>query len=150
MHLDLARRIRRRQDVHTTRWLRWFGLARAAGATTIALLAAARLCAAHAGDVSIAPAELEAIGSIDARFQSYNIEMVEVTGGRFWKPYPPTMRTRDERDRYSARPPIDLANARLRLLAAALSPAYLRVSGTWANATFLADTDRAPGKPPPG
>lgn len=136
--------------MHTTRWLRWCGLVRAAGATTIALLAAARLCAAHAGDVSIAPAELEAIGSIDARFQSYNIEMVEVTGGRFWKPYPRTMRTLDERDRYSARPPIDLANARLRLLAAALSPAYLRVSGTWANATFLADTDRAPGKPPPG
>jgi hypothetical protein len=108
------------------------------------------LCAAYAGDVSIAPAELKPIGTIDARFQSYNIEMVEVTGGRFWKPYPRTMRAFDERDRYSARPPIDLANARLRRLAAALSPAYLRVSGTWANATFFADTDGAPDKPPPG
>lgn len=136
--------------MHTRRRLRSCGLVRAAGATTIALLAAARLCAAHAGDVSIAPAELKAIGTIDARFQSYNIEMVEVTGGRFWKPYPRTIRAFDERDRYSARPPIDLANARLRKLAAALSPAYLRVSGTWANAAFLADTDRAPGKPPPG
>jgi hypothetical protein len=108
------------------------------------------LCAAHADDVSIAPEKLKAIGTIDARFQSYNIEMVEVTGGRFWKPYPRTMRAFDERDRYSARPPIDLANARLRKLAAALAPAYLRVSGTWANATFFADTDDAPGKPPPG
>lgn len=27
------------------------------------------------------------IGTVDDRFQSYNIEMVEVTGGRFWKPY---------------------------------------------------------------
>ena len=108
------------------------------------------MCAAYAGDVPIAPANLKAIGTIDARFQSYNIEMVEVTGGRFWKPYPKTMRAFDERDRYSARPPIDLANSRLRKLAAALAPAYLRVSGTWANATFVADTDDAPGKLPPG
>ncbi|WP_246207610.1 hypothetical protein [Bradyrhizobium rifense] len=100
--------------------------------------------------MSIAPEKLKAIGTIDARFQSYNIEMVEVTGGRFWKPYPRTMRAFDERDRYSARSPIDLANARLRKLAAALAPAYLRVSGTWANATFFADTDDAPGKPPSG
>jgi len=136
--------------VHTRRGLRSHWLVRAAGATTIALLAAARLCAAHADDVSIAPEKLKAIGTIDARFQSYNIEMVEVTGGRFWKPYPQTKRAFDERDRYSARPPIDLANARLRKLAAALAPAYLRVSGTWANATFLADRDDAPGEPPPG
>lgn len=114
---------------------------------TIALLAAATPCAAHADDIAISPAGQKAIGTIDARFQSYNIEMVEVTGGRFWKPYPRTALAFDERDRYSARPPIDLANARLRLLAAALSPAYLRVSGTWANATFFAET---PGEPPPG
>lgn len=118
-----------------------------ASAMAIALLAAVASGAAHAGDISIAPTDLKAIGTIDARFQSYNIEMVEVTGGRFWKPYPRTKRTFDQRDRYSARPPIDLANARLRRLAAALSPAYLRVSGIWANATFFAD---APGKPPPG
>ncbi|MBR0960993.1 hypothetical protein JQ566_27010 [Bradyrhizobium japonicum] len=113
----------------------------------IALLAAASACVAHADDVAISPAGLRPIGTIDARFQSYNIEMVEVTGGRFWKPYPPAGRAFDGRDRYSARPPIDLANGRLRLLAAALSPAYLRVSGTWANATFFAE---APQKPPPG
>lgn len=136
--------------MYARRGLRSHWLVRAAGATTIALLAAARLCAAHADDVSIAPEKLKAIGTIDARFQSYNIEMVEVTGGRFWKPYPRTMRAFDERDRYSARSPIDLANARLRKLAAALAPAYLRVSGTWANATFFADTDDAPGKPPSG
>jgi hypothetical protein len=27
------------------------------------------------------------LGTVSDRFQSYNIEMVEVTGGRFWKPY---------------------------------------------------------------
>jgi hypothetical protein len=30
---------------------------------------------------------MPATGTVDERFQSYNIEMVEVIGGRFWKPY---------------------------------------------------------------
>ncbi|WP_234680201.1 glycosyl hydrolase family 79 N-terminal domain-containing protein [Bradyrhizobium monzae] len=123
---------------------------RAAALTTIALLVVATLCTARADDVSIAPATLKAIGTVDARFQSYNVEMVEVTGGRFWKPYRRDARTFDTRDRYSFRPPIDLANARLRMLAAALSPAYMRVSGTWANATFFSDTVTAPAKLPAG
>jgi hypothetical protein len=33
------------------------------------------------------PSELRPIATIDPRFQSYNVEMVEVTGGRFWSPY---------------------------------------------------------------
>ena len=105
---------------------------------------------AHSDDVSIAPAELRSIGTIDPRFQSYNIEMVEVTGGRFWKPYPRGDRAFDQRDRYSYRPPIELSNRRLRMLAAALSPAYVRISGTWAHATFFADTELAPIRPPAG
>ena len=40
-----------------------------------------------AADPSIVPAQLPRIGTVDERFQSYNIEMVEVTGGRFWRPY---------------------------------------------------------------
>ena len=51
---------------------------------------------------------------------------------------------------YQYRPPIDLTNARLRKLAAALGPAYVRVSGTWANTTYFPDTDRAPTKAPKG
>lgn len=124
--------------------------ARAFRAMGVALLVTATSPGARAGEPSIAPAELKAIGAIDARFQSYNIEMVEVTGGRFWKPYPRGARAFDARDRYSVRPPTDLANGRLRMLAAALSPAYLRVSGTWANATFFADMDIPPAKPPAG
>lgn len=118
--------------------------------TGVALLVAATSCAAHAGELTIAAAELKAIGTIDPRFQSYNIEMAEVMGGRFWKPYPRTTRPFDQHDLYSDRSPIDLANARLRSLAAALSPAYLRVSGTWANAAFFADDEQAPATPPPG
>ena len=32
-------------------------------------------------------AKMPVIGTVDKRFQSFNVEMVEVIGGRFWKPY---------------------------------------------------------------
>jgi hypothetical protein len=53
-------------------------------------------------------------------------------------------------DLYQYRPPLDLADRRLRTLARALGPAYMRVSGTWANTTYFADTDTPPKDPPPG
>jgi hypothetical protein len=113
------------------------------------------LLVAHTGSVSLAdelsvtPATMARIATVDERFQSYNVEMVEVTGGRFWKPYGP--HTSDAHsDLYEYRAPIDLTNPRLRRLAAALAPAYIRVSGTWANATYFADADSAPSAPPPG
>jgi len=97
------------------------------------------------------------IGTVDERYQSYNIEMVEVTGGEFWKPYesepaprPPNTAVSKNSNLFQYRPPIDLANARLRNLASALAPAYLRVSGTWANTTYFADSDDAPSAPPTG
>jgi hypothetical protein len=92
--------------------------------------------------------------------------MLEVTGGKFWRPYGPELAAALQKpaaasasgdtpsgmnpDVYEYRPPIDLTNARLRKLAAALGPAYVRVSGTWANTTWLADTDPAPERPPSG
>ena len=51
---------------------------------------------------------------------------------------------------YEYRPPLDLTNSRLRKLAAALGPAYVRVGGAWANTTHLPETDKAPAKAPPG
>ncbi|WFU42945.1 hypothetical protein QA640_11115 [Bradyrhizobium sp. CB82] len=126
------------------------GHARVVRAAGMALLAIAAWPGRSISEEIVAPQHMEAVGTVDLRFQSYNIEMVEITGGRFWKPYPRTVRTLRARDRYSYRPPIDLANRRLRMLAGALGPAYVRVSGTWANATFFADTDNAPAAPPPG
>ena len=35
-------------------------------------------------------------------------------------------------------------------MAAALAPAYVRVSGTWANTTYFAESDDAPATPPSG
>ena len=52
---------------------------------------------------------------------------------------------------FEKRAPVDLTNERLRKLAAALGPAYVRVSGTWANSVFFQNTDAAEAGPtPPG
>jgi hypothetical protein len=117
---------------------------------------------ATAAELLLAPASMPRVGTVDQRFQSYNIEMVEVTGGDFWRPYgkaspaqsPPGKAAGEKpkggADLYAYRPPIDFNNPRLRHFAAALSPVYLRVSGTWANATYFAGNDDASEKPPPG
>ena len=118
----------------------------------------------HKAALNVNPSSMPRMGAVDERFQSYNIEMVEVTGGRFWKPYdaqvdallasqaeaksgnqPAGMSA----DLYQYRPPIDLGNVRLRKLAAALGPAYLRVSGTWQNTTYFQDSDDPPPQAPP-
>ena len=115
------------------------------------------------GQITINPARLPRIGTVDERFLSYNIEMVEVTGGRFWKPYAavdtdvPAIEQQGaapagmDPGLYRYRPPIDLTTLRLRALAAALGPAYVRVSGTWANTVYFHDSDSpAPDAPPDG
>jgi len=115
---------------------------------------------------TLAPGTMARIGTVDERFQSFNIEAVEVTGGRFWKPFssvagavPEAANPGDKNaapggmnpSLYEYRPPIDLSNARLRKLAAALGPAYLRVSGTWMNSTYFQNSDDpAPATPPKG
>src|SRR5207244_13581295 len=38
-------------------------------------------------DTRIAVGKLPGIATVDERYQSYNIEMAELTGGQFWKPY---------------------------------------------------------------
>ncbi|RYD60036.1 MAG: hypothetical protein EOP60_00370 [Sphingomonadales bacterium] len=99
------------------------------------------------------PRALNAISRVDPRFQSYNIEMAEIVGGRFWAPYKdagtktPSEGTRPggslgfEAALFRQRPPADLSNVRLRNMARALGPAYIRVSGSWANKTFFQDDD---------
>ena len=118
----------------------------AGGKFLFAATALAALTAASPAPVP--PLRLDALpklGTVDERFQAYNVEMVEVTGGRFWAPY-----GGPANERYRQRPPIDLSNPRLIALAKALGPSLIRVSGTWANNTYL----EAPGEhlsaPPAG
>jgi hypothetical protein len=130
----------------------------------VAALTGIQQATAQAPALSVDPSRLPRLGTVDARFQSYNVEMVEVTGGRFWKPYGASTSTPSARgadnagnvpaggnpDLYAYRQPINLSNRRLRVLAAALAPAYMRVSGTWANTTYFAENDDAPATPPNG
>jgi heparanase 1 len=138
----------------------------------IAALAAGLTCAVPAlgQSVTVSPATMPHVATVDERYQSYNVEMAEVIGGKFWKSYAQksdaTQSNRqatgrsssggasqagDDPNTFEARPPIDLTNARLRKLAAALGPAYVRVSGTWANTVYFHDSDApAPASPPQG
>lgn len=114
---------------------------------------------------------LQRIATVDDRYQSYNVEIAEVVGGNFWKPYTPqsvaamkakaagtqtpsgnaSVQLGQDTSTYQARPPIDLTNSRLRKLAEALGPAYVRVSGSWANSAYFHDSDSpAPPKAPQG
>src|SRR5271168_562939 len=117
-----------------------------------------------AAPAALDPAKMPKIGSVSERYQSFNLEMIEVTGGRFWAPYKKSTNAAPapadsqvatpagmDPSLYRYRPPLDLASPRLRKLAAALGPAYMRVSGTWANSTYFQDSDDpAPATPPPG
>ncbi len=107
---------------------------------------------------ALQPAAMKPIAEVSPRYVSYNIEAVEVTGGRFWKPFGSTAKESStsanqpgamDPGLYEYRPPIDLSNVKLRRLAAALGPAYLRVSGTWRNFTYFQDDDQPALKTPP-
>ncbi len=134
---------------------------------TVIVATALSAFAAHAQNtpaLKLDPAAMAKLGSVDPRYLSYNVEMVEVTGGRFWKPYnsvpasgaqktatppDPNQPVGVNPDMFQYRPPIDLGNPRLRKLAEALGPSYIRVSGTWANSTYFQDDDNAATDQPP-
>jgi heparanase 1 len=120
------------------------GMKHKALATTFASALALGACSQGSSD-GLQLGELEQIGTVDERYQGYNVEMVEVTGGRFWAPY-----GGPEGERYRLRPPTDLTDARLIALARHLAPALMRVSGTWANNTYLEDEGEKLSAPPPG
>lgn len=114
----------------------------------------------------LAVSTMKPIAQVSDRFQSFNVEMVEVTGGRFWAPYKPAASGPSavpdtkaaaapagiDASRFRYRAPIDLSNPQLIKLARALGPSYIRVSGTWANTTFFDDSGAAapPAKVPEG
>ena len=102
--------------------------------------------------------------AVDERLMSYNIEMTEITGGTFWKAYTPEQIDGTEEFRFSGDmtdftamadlmqvyPPIDLYDEKLRRLAKALGPAWIRVSGSWATKTYYDFDGTTGGKAPAG
>ena len=108
---------------------------------------------------------LAQIRTVDPMMMSYNVEFAEVTGGTFWKAYTPEQIAGTEpfvvhMDKGNLEqamscmmqvyPPIDLRSARLRKLAAAFGPAWVRVSGTWATKTYYDFDGSACGIVPEG
>jgi heparanase len=109
-----------------------------------------------ASEMTINLDSLPRIATIDPRYQSYNVEIAEVVGGNFWKPYTPQSIAQmtkpgsaasgsgvvgEDTTMFQARAPVDLTNPRLRKLATALGPAYVRVSGSWMNSVYFDDSD---------
>jgi heparanase 1 len=131
----------------------------------LGLIMAAAVCGAlktASGQTAVTPRSMKVLGEVGPRYVSYNVEAVEVTGGRFWAPYkslsqeasatPPSAANPGSGSwdsRFKYRSPIDLSNPKLRKLAAALGPAYVRVSGTWRNSTYFQDNDEPALKTPP-
>ena len=104
---------------------------------------------------------LEKIREMNPRLVSYNVEMTEVTGGTFWKAY--TDAQVDGTEEFPVikdwtnmgnlqqwYDPIDTTNPRLIKLAKELGPAWVRVSGTWANKTYYDFEGKCNGKAPEG
>ena len=56
----------------------------------------------RAAPAAVTPATMPRVATVDERYQSYNVEMAEVVGGKFWKPYG---------TRSTAAPPVPAAQA---------------------------------------
>lgn len=105
-------------------------------------------------DDTFNPKKLKQITTVDEHYQSYNIEMAQIVGGQFWKPYKDMSSlpsssggltynvSEKNTEMYSPLPPVNLADKRLVTLAKGLAPAYVRVSGTWASAIYFQDDDK--------
>ncbi|MBL4559359.1 MAG: hypothetical protein JKX79_00090 [Labilibaculum sp.] len=99
--------------------------------------------------------DLKFIGEVDERYQSFNVEMCEVVGGEFWIPYNlvDSVRKHSNRKGFAALKwpisPINLYEKKIRMLASALGPTYVRVSGTWGNTIYFQDNDKPKMATPP-
>lgn len=109
-------------------------------ATVLALLSAAATPQAAMPDAPVLnPSKWPQIAEVDPHYLSFNIEMAEVTGGEFWAPYGDP-----QKRRLAPRPALDLTDPRIRALVSGLSPTLIRVSGTWANSTYVPALDEVP------
>ena len=114
--------------------------------------------------VKLNPHELKALREVNPMMMSYNIEFAEVTGGTFWRKYTPGQIAGTEpfsvdmsggmetafSGMMQVYPPINLYDEKLRALAKAFGPLWVRVSGTWATKTYYDLDDSMGGKVPEG
>ena len=108
---------------------------------------------------------MQLLRNMDKRLMSYNIEMTEITGGTFWKAYTPEQIAGTKpfefaggkledftamQDLMQYYPPINLYDEKLRKLAKAFGPVWVRVSGSWATKTYYDFDGTTGGKAPEG
>ena len=119
---------------------------RLAAVAGLAMGMTAQSTVAGDGALVIDPRGWARAATVGPHYLSFNIEMAEVTGGEFWAPYGDPLGRR-----LAPRPPLNLADPRLVRLARALGPSVIRVSGTWANSTYIpAEGEQMPLAAPPG
>jgi hypothetical protein len=86
------------------------------------------------------------VAEVDERFLSFAVDTAQVVGGAFWAPPGTGQGLLETR----AVPAYDFARPRLRALAGALAPAYLRIGGTDADRTVYRMGEDGGGAPPAG
>lgn len=112
-------------------------------------------------NIRLMPQQLRPLREGDPRLLSYNVEMTEITGGTFWKPYtsgqidgveefPMITSIADFQNMLTWFDPIDPSDPKLRALAGALGSAWVRVSGSWATKTYYDFDGHTGGNPPEG
>lgn len=124
-------------------------------ATALASVPLGAVLAAPPAAVQVRAGSLPLVRTIDERFMSFQVGFSHLTGGETWKSYDALPTGAAEKGGFEAirekRFPTDLANPRLRTLTKALSPLYIRYSGTTANSVYFHDSEGPlPDKPPPG
>lgn len=115
--------------------------------------------------ITLEPRKLTKIREIDPRVQSYNVEMTELTGGTFWKPYTPEQVAGTEefpvadnmqemmkimQSMQEKLPEINLYDEKIRTLAKAFGPVIIRISGSWATRTYYDLDNHTNGVVPEG
>lgn len=105
--------------------------------------------------IEINAQSLPFVRNVDDRYQSFQIGMSHLTGGETWRTYDANEKAAKPAASFDAvreaRAPADLASPRLRKLASALAPFYLRYGGTTSNSVYFQDDDKpALAKAPAG
>jgi hypothetical protein len=96
---------------------------------------------------SVDATRLPFVHQTDERFQSYQIGFSHLTGGETWKSYDSLPKDRQAGDFASvreAREAKNLNTRRMQNLTRALSPLYIRYSGTTANSVYFHNSDSPP------
>lgn len=124
-------------------------------AVSLTTLAAANSVPASTRPVLLNVFAMPLVREVDERFQSFQVGFSHLTGGETWRAYDAIPKSGAQPSGFAAireeRQAANLANRKLVNLTKALSPLYLRFSGTTANSVYFHDSDTpTPTKVPEG